>query len=475
MHDTQKMQAAHDALQPPFSLATCGWVVGPKGARWYYDTVTQPSLTISSIDMDVGNTPVDPAYANITHRPTANKWAIPWAEDDPGLTAPELWVNRSLLHARDAYNYSVGGLLSIHWRTRMTSPQIMSAHAVAWNLSLESHDHWVSWALGVFGDAAVAAAFASTMDSVDSFLLPRPVDWIGGPGGMQPGGCDFATKFAYADALVALRPAMLAAVASGSATAANLEAFDYWAGQHVYSRSIAKFTCDWQNYNAVIAAIQKISDPAQRQAAARAQGVAARVSLIANATDMVQNLLATVSTIEGSGTVVNVITHGMWGATGPAPTAALEALTGQPLPPEAQPPAGYDPLRAPQARVQVVRSMLAAGEPLRLRAVVLAAPSQAPTAVTLFYAPAGSTSWASVPLANAAPEGGLARLVFTVTLPPQPADFQWYLRADLPVNTTAYTHGLGVPAGTIISPSGVACFVPPGGAEAPQTVVIVPE
>jgi hypothetical protein len=75
VHDTQKMQAAHDFLQPSFKLATCGWVVGPKGARWYYDTVTLPSLTISSIDMDVGNTPVDPAYANITHRPAANKWA----------------------------------------------------------------------------------------------------------------------------------------------------------------------------------------------------------------------------------------------------------------------------------------------------------------------------------------------------------------------------------------------------------------
>lgn len=77
--DTQKMQAAHDAVQPPFALASCGWTVGPLGARWYYDTKLPSSWTISSIDMDVGNTPVDPAYANITHRPPANKWAIPWA------------------------------------------------------------------------------------------------------------------------------------------------------------------------------------------------------------------------------------------------------------------------------------------------------------------------------------------------------------------------------------------------------------
>lgn len=32
---------------------------------------------ITSIDMHVGNTPVDPAYMNITHH---KKWAIPWME-----------------------------------------------------------------------------------------------------------------------------------------------------------------------------------------------------------------------------------------------------------------------------------------------------------------------------------------------------------------------------------------------------------
>lgn len=29
---------------------------------------------------------------------------------DPGLTAPELWLNRTLLHAADAIKYGVGGL-----------------------------------------------------------------------------------------------------------------------------------------------------------------------------------------------------------------------------------------------------------------------------------------------------------------------------------------------------------------------------
>ena len=78
VRDSELLQQAYDFVKPNFTLATCGWVVGPVGARWYYDTKLPASWAMSSIDMNVGNTPVDPAYANITHRSTANKWAIPW-------------------------------------------------------------------------------------------------------------------------------------------------------------------------------------------------------------------------------------------------------------------------------------------------------------------------------------------------------------------------------------------------------------
>jgi hypothetical protein len=181
VQDTREMQAAWEAVAPPFKLASCGWTVGPLGARWYYDTVLPPTWAITSIDMDVGNTPVDPAYKNVTHRTPANKWAIPWAEDDPGLTAPELWVNRSLSHARDANSYGVGGLLSIHWRTRMTSPQIGSAHAVSWNISLTTQDYWKSWALGQFGDPSVAESA-----TVSSFVCSVPPVLTHGQRGAPP-------------------------------------------------------------------------------------------------------------------------------------------------------------------------------------------------------------------------------------------------------------------------------------------------
>ena len=360
----------------------------------------------------------------------------------------------------------------------MTGPQIGSAHAVAWNLSLAAADYWGAWALGQFGDAGVASAAAAIFSAIDSFALPRPVDWIGGPGGMSADAhkCD-AAPYAFVDALVALRPTLLAAMAAKTATGANLERFDYWAGQMLYMRSIAAFECSWAAYAAVLAAVKAIPDPAARTAAARARAVPARVALQANATEMVQNLLATVSSTEGPGTVYNVLSHGMWPALGPAPTAELAQLANETLPPEALPPAGWNPLRPPQARVPVARTMLAAGEPLRIRALVLAALDQAPVAATVFSREHGASEWASAPLAQSPAEAGCARFVFSAALPNVwTTGVDWYVEVVLPPNSTAYTAGgLGLAAGTVITPTAVHLFVPPDADAMPQSVIIVPE
>ena len=247
-----------------------------------------------------------------------------------------------------------------------------------------------------------------------------------------------------------------------------------------YMRSIATFECDWSTYNAVIAKVSAIADPAQKKAAAVAQGIPARISLMTNFTAVIQNLLTTVSNIEGSGTLYDVISHSAWDAVGPPATTQLAMLTGAALPAEAMPPPGWSTLRAPLARVQVIRTMLAAGEPLRIRAIVLAPLSAPPKAVTLFSAAHGAgadadADWASTPLVQAASEGGVERFVYTVTLPPQKGDFQWYLKVELPAPTAPYTEGLGIPAGTVVGADGVTCFVPPAGPAQPQSVVIMPE
>jgi len=449
--------------------------------------------------MDVGNTPVDPAYANLTHRPTAQKWAIPWAEDDPGarrvavyclrlsqrppdslhagLTAPELWLNRTLSHAAQAVSYGVGGLMIIHWRTRATGPQIAAAHAWAWDQTITPASYWQQWCTSQFS-AAVGSQAAAVFTAVESYNLPRPVNWVNGPGGLTPDAaqCSWAATYAFVDTFVALRPALVAAVSAGTATGANLEAFDYWAYQFRYMRGVARMECDWASYAATIAAIQKISDPTQRQQAAIQQGIPARISLVANTTSMAWDLLSSASRVESAGTITNVLTHSLVSAIGAAPTATLQQLVGGPLPTPCFPSVSFDPTRAPSVVVPTVRTQLPSGSRFRMRAIVLSAVDLPAVNVTLFMRPLGGGAYTAMPLPQAVPEGGVARFVYNAALPAPTASFEWYVQAVWMGNGTVFSGGLGTPAGTVLPPNGVGPingYFPPTAPATPATVVIV--
>ena len=127
------LAAAADA-QVPFALATCGWVLGPPSDRTLFDRALPNEVAASCINREVGKAPVDPMFARIGGR---SKWAIPWLEDDPALTSPQLWAGRMRKDAVDALAYGCDGLLGIHWRTRALSPNIGALAAAAWD-----QEHW---------------------------------------------------------------------------------------------------------------------------------------------------------------------------------------------------------------------------------------------------------------------------------------------------------------------------------------------
>ena len=123
------LEAATEA-EAPFSMATCGWVLGPPSDRNLFDRVLPRSVAVSCINREVGKAPVDPAFSRISGR---SKWAIPWLEDDPALTSPQLWAGRMRQDAADALRYGCDGLLGIHWRTRILSPNILALAWAAWD------------------------------------------------------------------------------------------------------------------------------------------------------------------------------------------------------------------------------------------------------------------------------------------------------------------------------------------------------
>jgi len=124
--------AAAKKVQAPFTLATCGWVLGPQNDRALFDKTLPKDMPMSCINREVGKTPVEPGFAKVEGRP---KWAIPWMEDDPNLCSVQLWVGRMRKDAADARKYGCTGLLGIHWRTRVLGPNVSALAQAAWDQS----------------------------------------------------------------------------------------------------------------------------------------------------------------------------------------------------------------------------------------------------------------------------------------------------------------------------------------------------
>jgi hypothetical protein len=116
-------------VKAPFTLATCGWVLGPPKDRAQFDKVLPKEMPFSCINRQVGFEPVEPSFARLKGRP---KWAIPWMEDDPAMIIPQLWAGRMRRDAADALAYGCTGLMGIHWRTRVLGPNVSALARAGW-------------------------------------------------------------------------------------------------------------------------------------------------------------------------------------------------------------------------------------------------------------------------------------------------------------------------------------------------------
>ena len=147
------------------SLATCGWGVGPSNDRTFFDDAVAADVPVASLDPNVGWDPVDPAFGGIKKHKT---WDIVWLEDDPGLAAIEMWVNRTLTHAAEAKKYGVDGLLGIHWRTAEIAPQVAALKAAHWDAAPTDQGTLLEYAVANYGTAA-GKLIAPVLLSMDSF------------------------------------------------------------------------------------------------------------------------------------------------------------------------------------------------------------------------------------------------------------------------------------------------------------------
>jgi hypothetical protein len=149
------LEAALSALRAsgnPMRLATCGWVLGPRQDRALFDRALPKDIALSALNRKVGRASLDPAFGRIADR---SKWAIPWLEDDPSLTAPQLWVARVRRDAEDALRLGCDGLIGLHWRTRNVAPQLLMLARAGWRQDWERTS---PTALGAIGGHASEVA-----------------------------------------------------------------------------------------------------------------------------------------------------------------------------------------------------------------------------------------------------------------------------------------------------------------------------
>ncbi len=160
------IQAALDALAAlgrPFTLATCGWVLGPQQDRAALDALLPKDSPMGCINQTVGHAPVEPSFANIAGRP---KWAIPWMENDPMLTQPQPWAARMRYDAADAKRLGCTGLFGIHWRTKAMMQNVSALASAAWDQS------WIPASFATKPAKPQAAADGALGGSVAAFTAP---------------------------------------------------------------------------------------------------------------------------------------------------------------------------------------------------------------------------------------------------------------------------------------------------------------
>jgi len=431
---------AAEQVNAPFTLATCGWVLGPPNNRAHFDQILPKEMPMSCINRNVGHDPVEPGFRDLASRP---KWAIPWLEDDPAQIIPQLWVGRMRKDAFDARQFGCTGLLGIHWRTRILGPNASALARAAWDQSTWSSglragveidftidpesrrtqfdpsrhapqsDFYLDWSLHQFGPEA-ADRIAEIFTGIDG-KLPRPSTWVwGGPGGLKPDLRDWKEvekEYDFVIELESLEPEIRGP--------GNRERFDFWLNSFRYLKQVGRLNCIWAKFNKAMETTKKEGSKSVRQVLARENALPLRIELV-RAVELANRLLMeTVSTTGGMGNMANWQQHIIPNLLHQSGEELAEILE-DPLPLEAMPQKNYS--GGMRMVLPVVRNTLASGEELKLKVIIVGfdvADAQ------VYWRPLGKGKFESFPLEH------VNRDVYQALFPGSALtdDFEYYIEA----------------------------------------------
>lgn len=180
-------------------------------------------------------------------------------EDDPDLTALQLWVNRTMDHAIIAKSYGVTGLLGIHWRTQEISPQISAVAMMGWNTtneygqrhsgispqtSLEFWMDWVSKEFNLTNNTLIQSMGELWNTEIDSVSLPDgfngKLPMHGCPGVLNVNKAPWSTVSQYYTFVDKFN-----SYQSEITDEESMDRFKYWSNMLEYIRMMGKVGVDW--------------------------------------------------------------------------------------------------------------------------------------------------------------------------------------------------------------------------------------
>jgi hypothetical protein len=436
--DLTSAMSAAEKVKAPFSLATCGWVLGPVQDRAMFDKFLPGSWALSCINREVGFSPVEPDFAKVNNRP---KWAIPWMEDDPGLILPQLWAGRMRRDAADALAYGCTGLIGIHWRTQILSPNISALARAGWNQEswnpdykekadpekalvksknavrdMPVNDFYFDWSESNFGISAakkISEIFESldgTYPGVKKTRLPRPGDWSSGPGGIKPDTITWEKRksdYLFVDEFEKLR---------GSVTGAgNKERFDFWLNSFKYLQETGKFACSTGEINRLIADCKRDTNIINKEIIKSI--ISLRTRQINEFEEIISYLFQTLNTTGDLGTMTNWQQHN-YTLFIFIPGKEIEKILKTKLPVECWP--SDKTLNINRIIVPTLRTNLSINEDLNLKVIIT---GNKVTSAKFHWKPIGKSKYNETDLKY------LNRSVWQVTVPARDLidDFEYFI------------------------------------------------
>ena len=261
-------------------------------------------------------------------------------------------------------------------------------------------DFYEDWADSQFGRPTGSQA-AKVFARIDGDL-PRPSDWVDGPGNLKPdprSWDEISSDYSFVEEFAALQPTVKGP--------GNQERFDYWLNSFRYLKGMARVDCLWAEFNSAMDRVRSEKDPTVQKARAGELALPARIRLVKGVREAYSHLLALVSNPGELGTVANWEQH-IFPDLLIKPGQELERFLGEPIPEEARPANTYQgPTRL---FVPTVRTTMTAGEALTLKINILSQSS--PRQMNLYWHPIGDKGFGHVPVVH------MGRGVYSAQLPP---------------------------------------------------------